>query len=95
MPSKFTLAHFQTTLSMPISCITGGVAWNIRCRNIGLLYEFLMKFNVFIYVMKSDGNFAGGRLVYAAEGAEGYETFRIFRHSARLASLLNLKARAI
>jgi len=62
--------------------------------NIDGLYEFLMKFNVFIYVVNSVESFPRGRSVFIAERAERHETFRFFGLSPRLASFFNLEARA-
>jgi len=66
----------------------------IRSRNFRHLYEFLMKFNVFIYGMNPDESFPKGRSVSIAESAEMLETVRGFGLSPQLAPLFDLEARA-
>jgi hypothetical protein len=63
-------------------------------RNIGRLYEFLMKFIVFIYIMKPVETFPIGRSVSIAESAEMIEAVRVFGLSPRLALFFELEARA-
>jgi len=63
-------------------------------RNIGRLYEFLMKFIVFIYIMKPVETFPIGRSVSIAESAEMFEAVRVFGLSPRLALFFELEARA-
>ena len=63
-------------------------------RNIGRLYEFLMKFIVFIYVMKPVERFPIGRSVSIEESAEMFEAVRVFGLSPRLVPFLDLEARA-
>ena len=70
------------------------VGLEIWHRNMGRLYEFLMKFIVFIYVMKPVETFPIGRSVSIAESAEMFETVRVFRLSPRLAPFFDIEARA-
>jgi hypothetical protein len=65
-----------------------------RRRNIHRLYEFLMKFNVFIYVVNPVESLPRGRSVLIAENAEMLETVRVFGGRPRLVSFFNIEARA-
>lgn len=42
------LSKYLTTSSLPVTC---GWLMNLSSGNMSRLYEFLMKFNVFIYVV--------------------------------------------
>src|ERR1700674_848543 len=55
-----------------------GLALEIRRRNILRLYEFLMKFNVFFYVVNPAESLPRGRSVLIAECAEMLGTVRVF-----------------
>jgi hypothetical protein len=85
---------FQATLSISTICTFRGLVRKSGSENIDGLYEFLMKFNVFIYAVNSVESFPRGRSVFIAERAERHETFRFFKLSPRLVSFFNLEARA-
>ena len=70
------------------------LALEIQRRNIRRLYEFLMKFNVFIYVVNPVESLPRGRLVWIAESAEIPETVRVFGPSLQLVFFFNIEARA-
>jgi hypothetical protein len=94
-PDKFKLGpSIGQLLQYQLVVRHSGLAWKIRHRNIGRLYEFLMKFIVFIYVMKSVETLPIGRSVSITESAEMFEAVRVFGLSPRLAPFLDLEARA-
>jgi hypothetical protein len=87
-PNPFFQQLFQYQL---VACHEGS-ALEIPRRNIYRLYEFLMKFNVFIYVVNSDESLPWGRSVLIAESAEMLETVRVY--GARRVSFFDIEARA-
>jgi hypothetical protein len=62
--------------------------------NIDGLYEFLMKFNVFIYVVNPIESLPRGRSVLIGESTEMLDAVRVFGDSSRRVSFFNLEARA-
>jgi hypothetical protein len=57
--------------------------------NIGHLYEFLTKFNVFIYAVNPSANLRNGPSMFTVECMKTFEFFRFFRFCPRLTTALS------